>query len=135
MCVGNNLDLMPLCEIVSDIRVVAPVSGSPIWVELFVNPKRQSNLSDIYNGPSPMTNAWFDYILSPARSKDGQDVFSGFSPLDLPPRQMIIESCPSNVTLDPKKRFLPNRCSLNGSELMMPLDNDLRHTAMTMLHG
>lgn len=66
VCVGSSIDVLPLRNLVSDLKIILPESGSSIWADFFVTP---SKTNDAFDGPSPMVNPWLDYVLSPARSE------------------------------------------------------------------
>lgn len=67
VCVGLSLDLLPLRDLITDLKIVLPMSGSAIWSDNFVIPSRDPYSLNDLDGPSSMVNAWLDYVLSPAR--------------------------------------------------------------------
>lgn len=117
--VGSSCDLLPLAGSISGLKVVVPQSGTALWCDMFA---ACAHSSDSSLGTSPMVNAWLDFLLSPSRAHVN-GLQTGVSPLELLDGEGGI--CGDvDVQLDAKGRFLPNKCLLDRSEFLLPLDPD-----------
>lgn len=128
--VGTSSDIVTLAATVSQARLITPASGTSLWADVFVLPSRIKGGYDA-GDPSPLIHAWLDFILSPRRAATTTGLKRGLSPLLLPdPEEGGV--CGSlhpdwgdiNVELDVRGRFMPNRCILERSEFLLPLDRD-----------
>eukprot|EP00210_Caulerpa_lentillifera_P003894 g3720.t1 len=138
VCVGSSLDLMPLCRVVSDLKIVFPQSGTSVWTDFFVIPSNDASnrTQESVHNPSPLLNVWLDYVLSPARSRQGTGFGSGVSPLVFKGSTKSGGENNDNikdVEIDTKGRFLPNTTLLKRAELPAPLNDDRRKCCEELL--
>jgi spermidine/putrescine-binding protein len=84
--VGSSTDLGPLAARSGAVALAAPVTGVPLWADLWTVPALASG-GDGGVDPSPLLAAWLDYCLSAGRADAGRGLGAlsgGASPLMLP---------------------------------------------------
>lgn len=116
--VGSSCDLLPLAGSISKLKVVVPQSGTALWCDMFAACSDSDSASSL--STSPLVHAWLDFLLSPSRAHDS-GIQTGASPLELSDGGNGL--CDDvDVELDVKGRFLPNKCLLDRSEFLLPLE-------------
>lgn len=125
--VGSSQDLIPLTLRMSNISLVAPVSGVALWADLWAVPKGASGGSSGV-GASPLLPAWFEFGLMPSRVDHRRGLQYGGRPLQLP----VINSSHGHRDLGDVTEskaelidgIMPNEQTLSRSEFFMPVDAD-----------
>jgi spermidine/putrescine-binding protein len=64
--VGTSEDLVPLAERTPSLELVAPMSGTALWADVWAVPKGASG-GHLKMGPSPTLPAWLEFGVLPAR--------------------------------------------------------------------
>ncbi|KAK9845493.1 hypothetical protein WJX81_007872 [Elliptochloris bilobata] len=79
--VGWSGDLLPIAERSANVTLSAPVSGVPLWADLWTVPAGASGGSQ-GRGPSPLLPAWLEFGLQPARAERRRGMLEFLAPLD-----------------------------------------------------
>ncbi len=78
--VGWSHDLIPQAERSSNIVLVAPTSGTPLWADVWVVPSHAKGGSNM-EGPSPLLSSWLEFSVMPGRIVTLSGLKTGASPL------------------------------------------------------
>lgn len=132
VAVGWSNDVIPVAKRMSNVRVIAPKSGSSLWADLWAIPATSSVPSNKIGsrvcGASPLVYQWLDFCLQPARQepfKQGTSV--GASPLSSPAMEgvsLATNSRSSGPSMDTNMiDGMPPADSLEKSEVLEPLSD------------
>ncbi|KAI8466668.1 MAG: hypothetical protein J3K34DRAFT_379213, partial [Monoraphidium minutum] len=78
--VGTSEDLVPLAERTPSLELVAPLSGTALWADLWVVPAAAAG-GHLKAGPSPILPSWLEFGLMPARAGTLGTLRTGATPL------------------------------------------------------
>ncbi|KAK9817763.1 hypothetical protein WJX72_001828 [[Myrmecia] bisecta] len=128
--VGWSGDLIPLASRSTAVHLVAPQSGTSLWADLWVVPKGACGGS-AGQGPSPTLPLWLEFGLQPMRALSTRGLDRGTSPLLLPGGPTVVDGAKQgrpqadvNITVAPG--VLPDAAILEGSEFLLPLDDETK---------
>lgn len=128
--VGWSEDLLSLRA--TNVAVVAPASGTPLWADLWCIPAQAAG--GARDGePSPLLPAWMELPLQPVRAQPSKGLRGGASPLLLPPAAAAKQAQESRGEAEAGGLgggeltglgAMPPSAVLARSEFLLPLDDD-----------
>jgi len=136
--VGWSNDLIAISERSTNVEVVAPQSGMPLFADVWAVPSGATG-GNMQTGPSPLLPSWLEFCVAPARAISYPGLKAGASPCLLPTglsataqRQAGANASQDNA-LKHEHNYLPHTNVLRRSEFLLPLDGTSVNVYRSML--
>jgi putative spermidine/putrescine transport system substrate-binding protein len=128
LAVGWSSDILPLLSKYPNLKAIVPASGTSVWADIWVRPKRGTNAkTENQAAGDDFIAQWIDFCWQPRSANEISLLSHGTSPISL---TIDPQELPNNLQNNPLAIF--DKETIAKSEFLQPLDKTAKEAYQSL---